>query len=104
MGILTRFLSYTLHDIVITIHGLIFEGEQVQNDRRVTFRFPVATSLQNSLGNGLTRGFFFCRNLVAFSGVGGFWSFNATGTMLYTTSKVEKVENFDDFRPSLYRS
>ena len=83
--IMYRFLKarQTIHEIMT---GLIFEGETILNEPRVTFRTPVATNLQNSLGNGLTRGFFFCRNLVAFSGVGGFWSFNATGTMLYTTS------------------
>ena len=46
----------------------------------------VGAMVQYCLGNGFTRGFFFCKGLVFFYLTRGFWYFNATGTMLYTTS------------------
>ena len=46
----------------------------------------VGAMVQYCLGNGFTRGFFFCKSLVFFYLTRGFWYFNATGTMLYTTN------------------
>ena len=47
---------------------------------------------------GLTRGFFFLKDMVLKFCLKEKWSFNATGTLLNAISKVQEIMIFDGFR------
>ena len=69
----------------------------------VTFHDAVTAECSVLFRKPIDSRFFFRQGMGGLCGVGGFWSFHATGTILNTTGRVGGVMIFDDIVTLLYR-